>query len=706
MPTLQTGMAEVSAEAARWAEGLATLKKGTNPFAAAVAATVTADESLRTDVREYAKSQLQDLLSILALYRVGRPASRVFTILGDPGTGKTHLLHVLLAELQQQAITVGTETLVVVVDRMSPGTNPTDYLLWQIINHLLSRKGDGARLLGVIAARLTARLLGETLCQLAPHQQADLIPSLGFWERFRRGFGSPTVIQRRLDAVAALIQRCQTPQLTAREIQAACENAGLPLESAVLAMDDYVRRTESNDMRGWFRRELYSRLYRITLLDNRDSFDEFHNGGFEQAPAHVQESQTSACLLSTWLELFAVWSIPVVVVFDQLENFLAGATDQLKEKRKYFRQAIASFIDNVPGKDVNASGVCVLTFAESQLWFGLTEGAEDYIKGRLNQAIALPGYPTRRYIGMPAQVDQDVVVQLIQNRIRAAFPEMDVTGLPGHFPFLEAELKGLSEPTLRRTLHRLAEQYDKSVFGSCVPKPPTKIPDGDKTDPPPRQLRAALEQMWHSRFSATAKEYGKTISLSTSVIPEVQTRLEGWLGCLLAEGLTGTTPWSKVELVSDVSKHQSGYLTVIRTAGPNLPGIGIAAWLGGGAARVNDLRHRLKFFKNNPCPVQTLILLRADGEDALTGETKTEYEQAIKAARDVRVWKYEAKHFHSLMAFFPWLKAVQAEVEAAGAEGRKVFREFVAELSKELLVWIDKWRQPATAKATLYDNTN
>ena len=45
----------------------------------------------------------------------------------------------------------------------------------------------------------------------------------------------------------------------------------------------------------------------------------------------------------------------------------------------------------------------------------------------------------------------------------------------------------------------------------------------------------------------------------------------------------------------------------------------VAAWLGEGTARPNDLRKRVEFFKHNPCPIKTLILLRADGRAALGG---------------------------------------------------------------------------------------
>jgi hypothetical protein len=138
---------------------------------------------------------------------------------------------------------------------------------------------------------------------------------------------------------------------------------------------------------------------------------------------------------------------------------------------------------------------------------------------------------------------------------------------------------------------------------------------------------------------------------------------------------------------------------VIRTNGPNAPGIGIAAWLGQRRSRPYDLSQRISFFKSNPCPIQTLILLRDDGKAALGGEALAEFEKAVKAGRDVRVHKYEPKHLHALMAFAPWHQVALAELQLAtetDPTAETLFRELLADLSNDLLAWVDAWRQPLT----------
>src|SRR5262249_28334371 len=126
--------------------------------------------------------RLSELLDIISTYREGRPATRVYPVVGDRGAGKTHLLYTLRAGLRDRALQSGEETMLVVVDRLSAGMDPIDYLLWQIVNHLLAQKSDGERMLGVIAGRLTGRLLAEALRRLPTHQRAQLIPPSGVWD--------------------------------------------------------------------------------------------------------------------------------------------------------------------------------------------------------------------------------------------------------------------------------------------------------------------------------------------------------------------------------------------------------------------------------------------------------------------------------------------------------------------------------------------
>jgi hypothetical protein len=349
MPTPPVQMSKVPAESDLRSAALGRLREGSNPFAAQVAAVGTADESLHAGVAEFTHNQFSELLEIISTYRQGRPATRVYALLGERGSGKTHLLYTLRGELRQRAHESGDETILVVVDRLSTGMDPIDYLLWQIVNHLLAKKGDGERLLGAIAARLAGRLLAETLRHLGPHQRVGLIPPKGLWDRLRLRMGSASRVQSRLDGIEGLIQTCDRRNLAPEELKQACKSAGVPTAAALGLIDQHLERSESKDVFGWFRKQLYGCLAKLALLRDREPFEELHAGDYEAAPANVSNAgNLSRKLLDTWIELLAALNIPVVVVFDQLEDYLRSADpEQENINRRYFTGAAALFINEL-----------------------------------------------------------------------------------------------------------------------------------------------------------------------------------------------------------------------------------------------------------------------------------------------------------------------------------------------------------------------
>ncbi|VTT98995.1 Uncharacterized protein OS=Candidatus Entotheonella sp. TSY1 GN=ETSY1_21580 PE=4 SV=1 [Gemmataceae bacterium] len=676
-------------EDALFASALAAVRKGVNPFAAQVAAVGTAEESLLGGVPEFAEAQLQELLDVVGAYRAGRPATQVFAVLGERGAGKTHLFYALRNELKRLAGERGEETLLVVVDRLSPGMDATDYLLWQIANHFLAQKGEGGRMLNVIAGRLTARLLGEALRQLAPHQKAELVPAGGFFSAL--GFGASKV-QARIDAVEDVILQCDAKHPTAPQIRSAVEAAGIRPETAQDAVARHLDRTESNDVVGWLRKELYKRLSRVALLGDREPFEELHMGGFDDARANVKNAgNLGRRMLETWLELLAALGVPVVIAFDQLEDYVnAPDPDQTRLNQKFFTDATAKFVNEL-------RNVCLLVFANESFWIGLINAAEPFVKERLTQPFTLPGRPARAHLTMPDAVPPDLIEKVVRCRLRLKFPDLDLTGLPPAFPFGGEDVTRLGrERTIRALLRGLAKRYDEIVYAPAV-KPGTTPPPV----PTAPNFRKRLEDLWREKVAAAARYLETEVTVGAAFIPEVQNALGGWLQALHQNQLTGAGPWQRVELVTDTALGAYGYLSVIRTEGRNAPGVGVAAWLGQKKGQPQDLRQRLEFFDANPCPIRTLVVLRAEGEAALNGgETKKVYDAARSKRRDIRVQGYEPRHLHALLAFSPWLQTATEELKAAEADpaAGSAFREYLGELSRELLGWVDQWRQPAPPK--------
>src|SRR4051794_20803053 len=97
-----------SAEQIRGA-ALARLRQAANPFSFSVATAGTEESCLGYDIQEYLDAQRSDLLAIIRQYRRPDQPSQLFPVLGDSGTGKTHLLTTLQAELQREAAEEGSE---------------------------------------------------------------------------------------------------------------------------------------------------------------------------------------------------------------------------------------------------------------------------------------------------------------------------------------------------------------------------------------------------------------------------------------------------------------------------------------------------------------------------------------------------------------------------------------------------------------------
>jgi hypothetical protein len=625
----------------------------------------------------------------------GRPGepSRIFPILGDAGTGKSHLLTTVQDALEREAKERGGECLAIVVDNFDPTTDAVDYILWAVVKHLLAQKGRGARQLGVIANRLTARLLAAALRRLPPDRQGAVIPPRGVWEQWRAFLGLDAATERR-EAVQQLIAYCEQPACD--DLPGACEAAGLPVLEAGKLISEYLDATERDGATGLLRRELFFRLALRTLMDADQSVRDFFDTGYREGPRARDVGQLPRLLLEILVDLCHDLEIPTVLVFDQLEDFLRASTpDQERALWLAFGRGLASLVNNVPG-------LCLLVFTERGLWNEILNSMDVFVRDRLRQPFALPGRPTRLELETPDRIERRHIEGLIERRIRAALgADFDAVGLPAIFPFAEDHLKLLeAEPTIRKKLWKLGVWYDELVFGSVAPEPAPVdlgpvVPPAAVPPPAPRAptLEKLLAVQWSAELAGATKRL-ESEAWGSASIPEMQTALRTWLAELQERGLVTGPPWSVVEVIEDRTKGAAGYLTVIRFDAADAPGVGIAAWMSEAKARLTELKSRLDFFDAAPCPIRTLVLFRRDGSDALTGETRKVYDAARTKGRDVRIVKYEPPQLASLLAFRHWVQAVRPDVEAAGAGGATAYRNHLAKISERLLPWIEEWRRP------------
>ncbi len=679
MPTQPTPLLDTAAEKRQHA--LAELQRGGNPFSIQVAAISTSEASLNAGASEFAANQLDDLLEIISFYRDSRTPTRIYPVLGDRGSGKTHLVYTLRNEVRRRALESSDDTLFVVLERFTPGTDAVDYLFWQIVNHILNKRTDGDRLLGVIAGRVTARLLAESLRRLTPPQRVELIPPRGWLESIYLRFGNISCTRERLEGIEKVVEICDAKRPTSELLRDACLSVGLPLSTAIRIIEQHIERSESKDIRGWFRKNLYSSLARIALLEDSGPIEELHNGDYENAPTTVQNAGSiTHRFLEIWLELLFELGIPTVIIFDQLEDYLRAMDEESTRKnRKYFTNAICNFVNEL-------RHVCVLVFAEQALWSNLLNEAEPYAAERLKQPFSLSGRAAQRNILMPDRFSAEVLTQIVQRRIRTNFPSLDLTGLSPTFPFQDSDLSEIcKEPSIRMGLQKLSQRFDDLVFRAR------------KVD-----LAERLSKLWKEQLAAAEQELGSDLHLGVSSIPTLQNELHTWLERLDSNGLLGHHDWMQAEYLSEPSNQPYGCLCLLRTNGPNEPGIGIAMYLGRRNVQRKDLEERIGFFKNNPCPIRTLVMLRIDAERVLVGETKQAYEKAIKAKRDVRIWKYDPQFLYALKAFSAWDQAANEEVNAVSAStsnATRIHRDFLAEISKDLIRWIAEWSRPSSSSS-------
>jgi hypothetical protein len=613
------------------------LRQGPNPFHVFVATAANDDECLRYHVPELLASQLADIKGIIDLYRApGHRASQVVPIVGDPGSGKTHLLNILKHDL------ANSRQLFVVVETYSGQKDPINFFLWQIVNHLLGR-GPGTQLLAEVSGRLTARLVGEAVRRLEPSQRLDLIPARGLWQRLGRRFGWKGVVQPVLKRVDGLLQSCSDGQ--AGSLPDACRQCGIDLPRLLEAVHRHLESTEGQDTEGYLRSRLYESLARFSLLGDRESLEDFLTNGLTEVPEHILGTgQVTRKLLAVLLEVFRVLHVPVVLAFDQLEDFLrAGSPEVQREQIHNFGLALVSLINCVPG-------LSVLLFVERDLWTHIIQGLDLYIRDRLRRPLGLPGQPEKPYIELPDHFHPEELAKVVRARVMPRLGDLESKEqLPAAFPFSEADLERVAEETsLRTCLQKLGQRFGELVG-------PGPIIDLE-------EFTKKLTQLWFDQLRRAADTLAGQ-GVSGSMIPLAADALGQWLQFVNASGLSGSPPWAKTE-VREHGTSICGYLNLIRVDGPRSAGTGIGLWLANGRHRPGDLEAKLSFFQIKPAIIRKLIILRPDATDALKGRSREVYERALHDRRDVQVDDLATEELAAIFAYPEWLNAIVPELQA------------------------------------------
>ncbi len=441
-------------------QALDALRRSGNPFRDYFARNPDDEVCARYHVPELFAREREQLLAVVDLYRYNPGThSEVVPVLGNKGSGKTHLLHSIKHGPE------GTWQLLV-----TPGTYQRDvdfleYLLFQFIDTLLGggRQKD-ARPLEYVGEQLLRGLLGKALDGLTAQERLDLFPAAGLarWAR-RFGLGGSQAQERTQWLIDRLARPVALP-FQAGGVRRACEEAGLDAETACDLAVGYIDFTEPHNTAGLMRRHILIGFARAVLLGDEAELANFLTYGFAELDFQVRPGRQDLvmALFKVLMEVLRGLRIPVVAAFDQLEDLLlARRTDDVHRTAEAFFAGVVQAMHHL-------DGVCFLVFAERGLWNRFVPSLDGYIQDRLNNPIHLPDHGTLKTLRLEAP-SPELVRRIVEARLRPALEQLpEFSELSPIFPFAEEQIERVArtEPTLRDMLQQFRHQFDHVVYGN------------------------------------------------------------------------------------------------------------------------------------------------------------------------------------------------------------------------------------------------
>jgi hypothetical protein len=436
------------------------LRRAGNPFRNYFARNPDDEVCARYHVPELYAGERELLLGVVDLYRYDpTTGSEVVPVLGNKGSGKTHLLYSIKHGGD------GAWQLLVTPGVYQKDTDFLEYLLFQIIDTLLGGgQQRGVRPLEYVGEHLTRRLLAAALRELDAEQRLELFPppGLGRWMR-RLGLGNAQAQERcqwLIDHVTGYSTLSRSPM----PVRQALVESGIGVESALELVDAYVERTEAHNTAGLMRRSIYQGFARAHLVKDETALADFLTYGFAELEFHVRPTRQDLvlALFKVLMEVFRTLKTPVVVAFDQLEDLLlARRSDDAHKIAEAFFAGIVQVMHQI-------DGLCFLIFAERGLWNRFVPSLDGYIQDRLNNPIHVPKHGTIKALRLEAP-PAGLVRRVVQARLCRALDEVPDRGeLPETFPFSDEQVARIAgtEPTLRDMLQQFRHLFDHLIYGA------------------------------------------------------------------------------------------------------------------------------------------------------------------------------------------------------------------------------------------------
>jgi hypothetical protein len=663
------------------------LRRAGNPFRNYFARNPDDEVCARYHVPELFAGEREQLLAVVDLYRL-RPAthSEVVPVLGNKGSGKTHLLHSIKHGPE------GSWQLLVTPGTFQRDTDFLEYLLFQFIDTLLGGgKQKNTRPLEFVGEELVRGLLGTALDAMPAGDRLELFPppALGRWAR-RLGIGSSQAMERTQWLIDSLA-RPQALPFHPGGILRACHEAGVEAARAFEVVCDHIEATEPHNTAGLMRRQILEGFARAVLLGDEADLANFLTYGFAELDFQVRPSRQDL-VLSLFKVMMGVLQglrVPVVVAFDQLEDLLlARRNDDAHRTAEAFFAGIVQAMHQL-------DGISFLVFAERGLWNRFVPSLDGYIQDRLNNPIHLPGHGTLKALRLEAP-PPELVTRIVEARLRPALEELpDFAELSPIFPFTPEQVERVAhtEPTLRDMLQQFRHLFDYVVFGhSSEDRPaspfsrepaadadtapeglipyvelPSEVksvvvvetpanPPADANNPTSSILPLAslLGSQWDQEVRSARRKLEPEGAL-TGATRELQAGLGSFLQVCHDHGVK-VGPWRLCHVVPEwtFGDHPTyGALTiahwVCKDGQPWKVGVGL--FLGRGPAKPKDLATKLSTLDMEPSVIDHLILLRPEDDLSLSGKSKALWQEAERRSRHARLEPVALEAFATLYAF-------------------------------------------------------
>ncbi|MBM4073337.1 MAG: hypothetical protein FJ271_31105 [Planctomycetes bacterium] len=639
-----------------------------NPFESLARPQRLDDRFLDLHVPEMLAQERDLLLQVIDRYRTEEYSgsadllqTRVVTVLGDRGSGKTHLL-------QSLAYREDGKSQIIVRPKYFDRDLPFEEYVLSQLAAALTEPDDvyRSRPIDDLARPLVRRLLRQAIRSMGPTDRIFALAP-GRWQRLRLLWGGGRRLDRKLVALADALAP------GGGDLRHLIGRHELDIELCVRLIQGHLRRFEVGEgVLASLRRALYGAMVRAVLLEETDPLFRFLDGEYAQLAAPGIRRELAARMLHALVEVCALARQPVIIAFDNLELLFSVRSQFDGELTRSFWNVLAQAVDNT-------RGLLVLLFAESGLLERAAGFMDSFARDRLLQGVPLfaRGPVSQLRLSPPSPA---AVQDLIRNRVRRSLgPLPDVERLPTSFPFPAGFLQtdGASGQNLRNTLVRLRDAYSSVVYQRAphAPAPPPSPADLD--------WNSLLQSAWDR-----AMEHDSTPSASH--LQQMHAGLAALLEPLLPFASDG---WelTAVQPTLAVGDHPTyGLVSMLRWREQRGSGtclLGIGFLLGRARGMSVDLGAKLDFFRH-PSRGDRLIVLwppTTEGDnlvELLPAATRAVWDQSRQRSRTT-LRRIELSELRILMALPEWLGQV---VSLPGAPAPvEAVRAFITKRCETLL---------------------